>query len=88
MTSEIIDPELKTIVDSTTSPQVDVTPAIVQKDHSDDVPYFVRMIEKGVPIYNDGPPILRSSESKCNFIIIRPLIVKYKHHTLGIIKSR
>ena len=83
MTSEIIDPELKTIVDSTTSPQVDVTPAIVQKDHSDDVPYFIKMIEKGVPIYNDGPRILRTTESKCNFIIIRSLIVKYTNLTRG-----
>ena len=79
MNSEIIDPEIETIVDSTTSSPVKVLQAIVQKDHSDDVPYFIKMIEKGVPIYNDGPPILRTSESKCIFIIIRPLIIQFCH---------
>jgi len=83
MTSEIIDPELETIVDSITSSPVEVVQAIVQKDHSDDVPYFIKMIEKGVPIYNDGPRILRTTESKCNFIIIRSLIVKYTNLTRG-----
>lgn len=79
MTSEIIDPELETIVDCTTSPSLEIVPAIVQKDHSDDVPYFIKMIEKGVPIYNDGPRILRTTESKCHFIILRSLIIKYIH---------
>ena len=82
MSFEIVDPESETIVDNeTTHSPVAVAGGVAVIDHKDDVPYFVKMLEKGVPIYNDGPSILRTSESKCCLIIIGPIIVKLKMFT-------
>jgi len=66
ITSEIIDVELETVV---------------AKDQEKDVSFFVDMIKRGTPIfpiYNDGPPILRPSGSRCCLILIESMFVKVK----------
>jgi len=72
---DVIDSELKCITHS----PVTVPGEVDTKDHKDDISYFIKMLEKGVPVCNDGPPILRTSESNYSLIIIRSLIIKYSY---------
>jgi len=65
---DAIDQELKCIT---------ATPVVVPKDHKDDVSYLIMMLEKGVPIYNDGPPKNKTSDSKCSLLILGCIILKY-----------
>ena len=55
MGSQIIDPELETIVDNeTTHSPVVVAGGVVAKDHKDDASYFLKMLKQGVLIYDDS----------------------------------
>jgi len=66
ITSEIIDVKLRTVV---------------AKDQEENASFFVEMINRGTPIfpiYLDGPPILRTSGSRCYLILIESMLVKVK----------
>ena len=66
ITSEIIDVKLGTVV---------------AKDQEENASFFVEMINRGTPIfpiYLDGPPILRTSGSKCCLILIGSVFIKTK----------